>query len=239
MSYDANDLRQFETTLTDKRNNIQSDPFLMEYVDPLRRRMREQVLLSLVKPYRRVKLDFLAGKLQSESEVEQIVVAMILDDRIEGEVDMLEKHLVLSGKEEGKKHRELAKWAGALRVGRRAWRTGPSRGCVNLCLWDCRGDTIRVVPCSPSPGASDARDVPSSACAPTSRVDRFCLRGPFAPFRKSALASDGASARGLIQNRLRHRSARKPSRRRGWVGRGSNFSDFGPPPRVKFERSTL
>ena len=71
--------------------------------------------MSLVKPYRRVKLDFLAGKLQlSESDVEQIVVAMILDDRIEGEVDMLEKHLVLSGKEEGKKHRELAKWAGAL-----------------------------------------------------------------------------------------------------------------------------
>ena len=31
-----------------------------------------------------------------------------------GEVDMLEKHLVLSGKEEGKKHKELAKWAGAL-----------------------------------------------------------------------------------------------------------------------------
>ena len=115
VSYDANDLRQFETTLTDKRNNIQTDPFLMEYVDPLRRRMREQVLLSLVKPYRRVKLDFLAGKLQlNEDEVEQIVVAMILDDRIEGEVDMLEKHLVLSGKEEGKKHRELAKWAGAL-----------------------------------------------------------------------------------------------------------------------------
>ena len=115
VSYDANDLRQFETTLTDKRNNIQSDPFLMEYVDPLRRRMREQVLLALVKPYRRVKLDLLAGKLQlSEEDVEQIVVAMILDDRINGEVDMLEKHLVLSGKEEGKKHRELAKWAGAL-----------------------------------------------------------------------------------------------------------------------------
>ena len=39
---------------------------------------------------------------------------MILDDRINGAVDMFEKHLVLSGKEEGKKHRELAKWAGAL-----------------------------------------------------------------------------------------------------------------------------
>ena len=115
VSYDANDLRQFETTLTDKRNNIQTDPFLMEYVDPLRRRMREQVLLALVKPYRRVKLDFLAGKLQlSEDDVEQIVVAMILDDRIQGEVDMLERHLVLKGNEAGKKHRELAKWAGAL-----------------------------------------------------------------------------------------------------------------------------
>ena len=50
----------------------------------------------------------------AQSDVEQIVVAMILDDRIQGEVDMLERHLVLKGNEEGKKHRELAKWAGAL-----------------------------------------------------------------------------------------------------------------------------
>jgi COP9 signalosome complex subunit 2 len=113
--YDGNDLRQFETTLCDKRNNIQSDPFLMEYVDPLRRRMREQVLLALVKPYRRVKLDFLAGKLNLSVEaVEQVVVTMILDDRIKGEVDMLEGHLVLQGPPEAKKHLELTKWAGAL-----------------------------------------------------------------------------------------------------------------------------
>ena len=124
----------------------------MEYVDPLRRRMREQVLLALVKPYRRVKLDFLAGKLQlNEDEVEQIVVAMILDDRIEGEVDMLEKHLVLSGKEEGKKHRELAKWAGALESllakGIRVGEPGP----VGFLICPCVNASISDYMLSPCP----------------------------------------------------------------------------------------
>jgi PCI domain len=35
----------------------------MEYIDPLKRRMREQVLLAMVQPYQRVTVAFLAKEL--------------------------------------------------------------------------------------------------------------------------------------------------------------------------------
>lgn len=43
----ANDLVAFERTLENKQNRILADPFIMSYVAPLRRRMREQVFSIL------------------------------------------------------------------------------------------------------------------------------------------------------------------------------------------------
>jgi hypothetical protein len=42
-SLEANDLTRFEKTIQNKRNRILDEPFLMTYIEPLRRRMREQV----------------------------------------------------------------------------------------------------------------------------------------------------------------------------------------------------
>ena len=43
MSLESNDLARFERILKNKKNRIVDEPFLMEYIQPLRRRMREQV----------------------------------------------------------------------------------------------------------------------------------------------------------------------------------------------------
>ena len=42
-SLDENDLGRFERTIRNKNNKIAEEPFLMTYIHPLRRRMREQV----------------------------------------------------------------------------------------------------------------------------------------------------------------------------------------------------
>jgi hypothetical protein len=42
-SLEANDLVRFERVLKNKQNRIVDEPFLMTYIQPLRRRMREQV----------------------------------------------------------------------------------------------------------------------------------------------------------------------------------------------------
>lgn len=50
-SLEANDLPHFEKTIRNKQNRILDEPFLMTYIQPLRRRMREQVILHLFTHY--------------------------------------------------------------------------------------------------------------------------------------------------------------------------------------------
>ena len=45
---ESNDLAKFERILKNKQNRIVDEPFLMTYIEPLRRRMREQVINDLI-----------------------------------------------------------------------------------------------------------------------------------------------------------------------------------------------
>jgi COP9 signalosome complex subunit 2 len=115
-SLEANDLPRFERILQNKQNRIVDEPFLMKYIDPLRRRMREQVLANLVKPYKRVKMSFLMEELHvDENEVESMLVSMILDDKLPGaRIDQLNSLVILGADRESleqTKLRGLRKWA--------------------------------------------------------------------------------------------------------------------------------
>ncbi|CAM9586252.1 unnamed protein product [Chrysoparadoxa australica] len=97
LAYEGNDLARFERTLRKKQNRIMDDPFIMGFIAPLRQRMREQVLLALVRPYEKVSLDFLAAELElSVKEVEELLVDLILNDRMEGLIDQINGCLNLS-----------------------------------------------------------------------------------------------------------------------------------------------
>ncbi len=85
-----NDLRRFEGILNDKRNGISTEEVLMTYIQPLRRRMREHVLLNIVRPYKKVKMAFLAKELNlSEKEVEAMVVSMILAEELDAKINQI------------------------------------------------------------------------------------------------------------------------------------------------------
>mmetsp|Transcript_31789 Transcript_31789/g.53628 ORF Transcript_31789/g.53628 Transcript_31789/m.53628 type:complete len:462 (-) Transcript_31789:41-1426(-) len=93
---EANDLARFERTVRNKQNRIQDEPFLMTYIQPLRRRMREQVLLNLTRPYKKVTISFLAKQLSlTEEEVESLLVDMILDEKLSGQIDQIKGYIVL------------------------------------------------------------------------------------------------------------------------------------------------
>ncbi len=88
----------------------------MVYIDPLRRRMREQVITAVIKPYKRIKISFLASELaMSDAEVEDILVDMILDDKLRGaRLDQLQGLVNLGGDQESleqEKVRSLRDWA--------------------------------------------------------------------------------------------------------------------------------
>ncbi|KAJ1445720.1 PCI domain-containing protein [Pelagophyceae sp. CCMP2097] len=116
-AYDANDLSGFEATLRDKRHRILDDPFIMSFIDPLRRRMREQVLLALIKPYSRVRMDFIAQKLNLKvADVEELLVDMILDARVAGSINQIEAYVQLGdgAAANSKCHDAVHKWSDTL-----------------------------------------------------------------------------------------------------------------------------
>lgn len=82
-SLEANDIRKFERTIRDKKNKISSEPFLMSYIEPLRRRIQEQVLLSITVPYKKITLLNIAIDLNlNVEEVSELLCSLILDGKL-------------------------------------------------------------------------------------------------------------------------------------------------------------
>jgi COP9 signalosome complex subunit 2 len=95
-SLEANDLEKFEKTLTNKQNKIMDEPFLMTYIEPLRRRMKEQVLVNIVKPYKKLTLQFIAQQLSmTDADSVLLLVYFILDNRLCAYIDQVNGILTL------------------------------------------------------------------------------------------------------------------------------------------------
>lgn len=89
-SLEANDIRKFERTIRDKKNKISDEVFLMTYIEPLRKRMQQQVLLNLVIPYKKVTLLNLAVDLNlNVPEVSELLRGLILDGKLNGCIDQM------------------------------------------------------------------------------------------------------------------------------------------------------
>eukprot|EP01084_Bolivina_argentea_P163092 283777_1 len=118
LAYEGNDLTRFENILRSSPG-IQNDPFVMQYVEPLRLRMKEQVILAIVRPYRRVKMAFIAQETNlSVDEVEHMLVKLIHDMRITGTIDQIQGFLELGGAHQlhsSRKYGALSQWGDALR----------------------------------------------------------------------------------------------------------------------------
>jgi COP9 signalosome complex subunit 2 len=96
-SLEASDLPRFERAVRNKRNRILDEPFLMTYLEPLRRRMREQVLINLVRPYQRVTLSFLAQELSlNDTQLESLLVDLIRNGKLTGLIDEPQGWLILT-----------------------------------------------------------------------------------------------------------------------------------------------
>lgn len=115
VSYQNNDINQFELILKQNRNNIMDDPFIREHIEDLLRNIRTQVyiicilyilklensylkslymilqvLIKLIKPYTRIYIPFISKELNIDvSEVESLLVSCILDSTIRGRIDQV------------------------------------------------------------------------------------------------------------------------------------------------------
>jgi len=115
VAYQNNAIHDFERILRQNDKAIRGDPFIRSFMDDLLREMRTQVLLILIKPYTRIRIGFLAQELNIKAtEVESLLVDLILDNKIVGKIDQVNQLLSLESStiaSSFKKYRSMNKWS--------------------------------------------------------------------------------------------------------------------------------
>lgn len=115
-SYQNNDIAAFEVILREHRQNIMDDPFIREHIEDLLRNIRTQVLIKLIKPYTRIHIPFISRQLNIEtSDVESLLVSLILDNTVRGRIDQVRGVLQVEREaEHGARYAALEKWTNQL-----------------------------------------------------------------------------------------------------------------------------
>ncbi|KAF7337618.1 PCI domain-containing protein [Mycena sanguinolenta] len=116
-AYQRREVHSAEKILKDNHSTIMDDAFIRSYIGELLRSLRTSYLIDLIKPYTRLELSFLAKQLNVEiSEVEELLIGLILEGKVEGRIDQVGMRLELDSKQslERKKYAALTKWTEAL-----------------------------------------------------------------------------------------------------------------------------
>jgi len=115
-AYNQGDIKSFEKTLSNSKS-ILEDAFLRLFIEDLLRTIRTMVLVKLVRPYSRITIPFIAKELNiSDSEVESLLVSLILDSQILGKIDQVNRTVFLEevGKKNARMYTSIEKWSAQL-----------------------------------------------------------------------------------------------------------------------------
>ncbi|RDB28770.1 COP9 signalosome complex subunit 2 [Hypsizygus marmoreus] len=134
-AYQRREVHVAEKILKDNRSTIMDDSFIRGYIGELLRSLRTQYLIDLIKPYTRLELSFLGKQLNVEiEEVEELLIGLILEGKVEGRIDQVGMRLELDRKQslEKKRYAALSKWTEALEAvhGSVVTKTSSGRGDV-------------------------------------------------------------------------------------------------------------
>jgi len=101
VAYEKKDIRTIDDLLSDPKYNLTGDSVIAGNLEDLRSNIRLQVLEHLVKPYKSVKIEFLAKELSiTRDEVIALLVELILENKISGRIDELKGFVVMVPEEE-------------------------------------------------------------------------------------------------------------------------------------------
>jgi len=116
-AYERHDIAAFEKILKDNRKTIMDDSFIRMYIEDLLRNIRTQVLLKLLQPYTRIRIPFISKELNiPSSDVEALLVSLILDNKIRGAIDQVNQQLELDAAMSSHylKYKAIDKWSSQL-----------------------------------------------------------------------------------------------------------------------------
>ena len=88
--FDKNDIKQIQKVLADTKVNLLADPFINTYLQDLMRGTRLKALEAICKPYKVVKLDFLARQMNVDlQEIRSLLSELILEEKLQGKIDQV------------------------------------------------------------------------------------------------------------------------------------------------------
>ena len=95
-AFHNNEIQTFERILRQNQGRIMDDEFVREHVEDLLRTIRTQVLRRVIRPYTRISLAAIAKELNDVpvADVESLLVSLILDGKLDGEIDQVESVLL-------------------------------------------------------------------------------------------------------------------------------------------------
>jgi len=115
-AYQHNEIDRFEKILNINKKVILDDPFIAQFIANVLREIRTQVLLEIIRPYTKVTIPFLAKKLNvPPAEVQELLVFLILDSKVVGQIDQVKQQLHLQKGGPVAKYRYIGKWSDQLR----------------------------------------------------------------------------------------------------------------------------
>lgn len=90
-AFQSNEIHKFERILQQNKTRIMGDEFIREHVEDLLRTIRQQVLRQVVKPYTKISLEAISKALNNipVSDVENLLVGLILDGSLDGQIDQV------------------------------------------------------------------------------------------------------------------------------------------------------
>lgn len=116
-AYQSNNMKQFESVFQTNKASFMMDEFIAEHIKNLLQNVRTTSLLSLIKPYRQIKICFIAQELGvNQDEAEELVVTCILDHLINGRIDQVNNVFVMNPKpgRKTKMYQAMEHWASTL-----------------------------------------------------------------------------------------------------------------------------
>ncbi|EGG11799.1 uncharacterized protein MELLADRAFT_102166 [Melampsora larici-populina 98AG31] len=112
-AYQVRDVHEAEKILKTNKATIMDDPFIAMYIQDVLVSLRTQWILTMLKSYTRIEVSYLAKQLRiTDAEVEDMLVLLILDNKIEGKLDQPRGILTLHSKPalDQKRYAALEKW---------------------------------------------------------------------------------------------------------------------------------
>ena len=115
-AFEKNDISKIRQVLSDKNNDLFHDQEFSQYLDDLLRNIRLNVLQTRVQPYKTIKLEYLAQEINiSVVEVKQLLSELILEERIDAQIDQLSGYLEMNQPEPKEtRHVAMEAWANTL-----------------------------------------------------------------------------------------------------------------------------